>query len=93
MSTITRFEDINAWKTARKLTNLVYDYSEECDFSQDFGLRNQICRASVSIISNIAEGFKSETQSLFIKFLGYAKASAGEVRAQLYIALDRKYIN
>jgi four helix bundle protein len=93
MPTITRFEDIKAWKTARQLTNLVYEFSGQGKFARDYGLRDQIRRASVSIMSNIAEGFESHTQSLFINFLGRAKASAGEVRSQLYIALDQKYID
>jgi four helix bundle protein len=92
MATITRFEDIKAWKTARELTNLIYDLTEQGDFAQDYGLKNQIQRAAVSVMSNIAEGFESRTQALFIDFLGRAKGSAGEVRAQLYIALDREYI-
>lgn len=92
MSTIKRFEEIESWKTARKLTNQIYELSNMGEFSRDFGLRDQIRRASVSIMSNIAEGFESQTQSLFIPFLGRAKASAGEVRSQLYIALDLEYI-
>ena len=92
MATITRFEDIQAWQTARQLTNAIYDMTEQTTFSRDYGLRNQIQRAAVSVMSNIAEGFESRTQSLFIDFLGRAKGSAGEVRAQLYIALDRRYI-
>ena len=92
MATITRFEDIQAWQTARQLTNAVYDMAEQPNFARDYGLRNQIQRAAVSVMSNIAEGFESRTQSLFIDLLGRAKGSAGEVRAQLYIALDRDYI-
>ena len=92
MATITRFEDIQAWQTARQLTNAIYDMTEQTTFSRDYGLRNQIQRAAVSVMSNIAEGFESRIQSLFIDFLGRAKGSAGEVRAQLYIALDRDYI-
>jgi four helix bundle protein len=93
MPTITRFEDIKAWKTARQLTNLVYEFSGQGKFARDYGLRDQIRRASVSVMSNIAEGFESQTQALFVTFLGRAKASAGEVRSQLYIALDQEYIN
>jgi len=92
MATITRFEDIRAWQTARQLTNAIYDMTEQGRFARDYGLRNQIQRASVSVMSNIAEGFESRTQARFIDFLGHAKGSAGEVRAQLYIALDRGYI-
>jgi four helix bundle protein len=61
-------------------------------FKRDFVLRDQIRRAAVSVMSNIAEGFESKTQNMFIEYLGRAKASAGELRAQLYLALDRKYL-
>ena len=93
MSTISRFEDIEAWKTARLLTNLVYDLTDQGAFARDYGLKDQIRRAAVSVMSNIAEGFESRTQALFLDFLGRAKGSAGEVRCQLYIALDRAYID
>jgi four helix bundle protein len=92
MATFERFEDLEVWKTARLLTNLVYDLTNKGTFAQDYGLKQQIQRAAVSIMSNIAEGFESQTQSLLISFLARAKGSAGEVRSQLYIALDRKYI-
>ena len=93
MPTIRKFEEIEAWKTARELTKLIYKFTEGQEFSQDFGLRDQIRRAAVSIMSNIAEGFESHTQALFIKYLGQAKASAGEVRSQLYVASDLGYIS
>ncbi|MFZ5881430.1 MAG: four helix bundle protein [Chloroflexota bacterium] len=92
MTAITRFEEIEAWKTARQLTNSVYAQTNQGAFSRDFGLRDQIRRASVSVMSNIAEGFESRTDVQFINFLGMARASAGEVRSQLYIALDQQYI-
>ena len=92
MTAITQFEEIEAWKTARQLTNMVYALSNKEGFNRDFGLRDQIRRASVSVMSNIAEGFESRTDVQFINFLGMARASAGEVRAQLYIALDQHYI-
>ena len=92
MPTITRFEDIEAWKTARELTRTVYALTEQGQFARDFGLKNQIQRASVSVMSNIAEGFESRTQAQFLEYLGRSKASAGEVRCQLYIALDLKYL-
>lgn len=92
MAGITRFEEIEAWKTARKLTNLIYKLGNQTGFNRDFGLRDQIRRASVSVMSNIAEGFESRTDVQFINFLGMAKASAGEARAQLYVALDQQYI-
>jgi len=92
MTAITRFEDIEAWKTSRQLTNSIYAQSNQAGFNRDFGLRDQIRRASISVMSNIAEGFESRTDVQFINFLGMARASAGEVRSQLYIAFDQKYI-
>ena len=92
MTTITRFEDIRVWQTARLLTRRLYQITNRGAFARDFGLRDQIRRAAVSIMSNIAEGFESDGNGQFIRYLGYAKASAGEVRAQLYIALDVDYI-
>ena len=92
MPTITRFEDIEAWKSTRELTRMVYGLTEQGQFAKDFGLKNQIQRASVSVMSNIAEGYESRTQAQFLEYLGRAKASAGEVHCQLYIALDLKYL-
>jgi len=92
MTAITRFEDIEAWKTSRQLTNSVCAHTNQAGFNRDFGLRDQIRRASVSVMSNIAEGCESRTDVQFINYLGMARASAGEVRAQLYIAMDQKYI-
>jgi len=93
MATIERFEDLDVWRTARKLTNRVYEHTRQEPFSKDFGLRDQIQRAAVSIMSNIAEGFESRTQSIFVDDLGHARASAGEVRAQLYVASDQDYLS
>mgnify|MGYP001150328614 CR=1 FL=1 len=93
MVTIHRFEDIRAWQTARELTRRVYAVSNQGAFARDFGLRDQMRRAAVSTMSNVAEGFESDTQAQFIKFLGHAKASAGELRAQLYVALDVGHID
>ena len=93
MGTISRFEEIKAWQTARELTRQIYQLSALGVFSRDFGLRDQIRRAAISVMSNIAEGFESQTQALFIKYLGIAKASAGEVRSQLYIASDLGYLS
>jgi four helix bundle protein len=92
MSTVGRFEDLECWKTARGLVNLVYKYSDDGKMARDYGFRDQIRRAAVSVMSNIAEGFESQTQSKFIDYLGHAKASAGEVRSQLYVALDLNYV-
>jgi four helix bundle protein len=92
VGTIQRFEEIRAWQTARKLTRRIYRISGQGAFARDYGLRDQMRRAAVSIMSNIAEGFESGTQALFIRYLGYAKASAGELRAQLYVGLDAGYL-
>ena len=93
MGAIQRFEDILAWQSARELTRLVYGLSNAGNFARDFGLKDQIRRAAVSVMSNIAEGFESRTRGMFVNYLGHAKASAGEVRAQAYVALDVGYIN
>ena len=71
----------------------VYRLTEQGAFAKDFGLKDQIRRAAVSVMSNIAEGFESQAQAQFVRYLGHAKASAGEVRSQLYIALDVKYLD
>ena len=92
MTTAKRFEDLEVWQRAKDLTNLIYKHSTDGTFSRDFGLRDQMRRAAISIMSNIAEGFESQTQAMFIKYLAYAKGSAGELRAQLYIARDQGYI-
>lgn len=92
MATAKRFEDLDVWQRSKELTNLIYRHSKDGAFSHDFGLRDQMRRASVSIMSNIAEGFESQTQAMFIQYLGRAKGSAGEVRAQLYIAHEQNYI-
>ena len=92
MGTIQRFEEIEAWQTARELTRHIYQVSGSGVFSRDYGLRDQMRRAAVSIMSNIAEGFESGTQPLFVRYLRYAKASAGEVRAQLYVGLDAGHL-
>lgn len=93
MATIEKFEDIEAWQKARELTKAVYSCSGKGPFAKDFGLRDQIRRASVSIMSNIAEGFERGGSAEFAQFLAIAKGSAGEVEAQLYVAFDQGYIN
>jgi four helix bundle protein len=92
MTKIKSFEDIDAWTGARELTKRVYELARKGAFARDFGLRDQICRASVSIMSNIAEGYESGSKNTFIRYLRIAKGSAGEVRSQLYVALDQSYI-
>ena len=89
MATAKRFEELEVWQSAREMTNLVYGLSNTGKFSKDYGLKDQVRRSAVSIMSNIAEGFESRTQSLFIDFLGRAKGSAGELRSQLYCDCDR----
>ena len=92
MATFQKFEDIEAWQRARKLTREIYTVSNENPFSKDFGLRDQIRKASVSIMSNIAEGFERGGTKEFIQFLSIAKGSSGELRSQLYVALDQGYL-
>jgi len=90
---IERFEDLIAWQKARQLAAEIYRISAQADFSRDFGLRDQIRRAAVSAMSNIAEGFDRGSRSEFHQFLVIAKASCAEVRSQLYVAQDAGYIN
>jgi four helix bundle protein len=92
VTTAKRFEDLEFWQKTKELTNFIYSLSSSGSFSLDFGLRDQMRRASVSIMSNIAEGFESQTQALFIQYLWRAKGSAGELRAQLYIAFEQAYL-
>ncbi len=92
MATFQSFEEIEAWQKARELTRGVYAITKRGEFSKDFGLRDQICRASVSIMANIAEGYERSGTGEFMQFLAIAKGSAGEVKAQLYVALDQNYI-
>lgn len=90
---IKRFEDLIAWPKARTLTSAIYAATKQPPFAQDFGLSSQIQRASVSIMSNIAEGFDRNSPADFHRFLVMAKASCAEVRCQLYIALDIDYVS
>ena len=84
--TIKYFEDLEVWQEARQLTRQVYRLTNNSKFSKDFGLSNQIQRAAVSIMSNVAEGFERGGNQEFIQFLYIAKGSCGEVRSQLYVA-------
>jgi four helix bundle protein len=93
MATFKQFEDIEAWKKARLLTKEVYAITKQRPFFRDYALRDQIRRASTSIMSNIAEGFERGGTKEFINFLGIAKGSNGEVRSHLYVALDQEYIS
>jgi four helix bundle protein len=92
MATLERFEDIDAWKRARELVKVIYQITGTGEFARDFGLRDQIRRAAVSVLSNIAEGFERDGNKEFLQFLSQAKGSCGEIRAQLYIALDQAYM-
>src|SRR6185436_7154693 len=92
MARIERFEDIEGWKKARELRQSVYKYSKRGEFAHDAALKNQIRRAAQSVTSNIAEGFERGGNREFIQFLSGAKGSCGEVRDQLYTALDENYM-
>lgn len=93
MAKIERFEDLQSWQKARQLANLIYDLSEHTNFAKDFRLRGQIQDAAGLVMHNIAEGFDSGTNPEFIRFLKISRRSASEVQSELYLALDRKYIN
>jgi four helix bundle protein len=92
MATFKTFEEIECWKKSRDLTNRIYKASNRTAFARDFGLKDQIRRAAVSVMSNIAEGHDRGGTGEFIQFLSTAKGSAAEVRCQLYVALDQAYI-
>ena len=89
---IRRFEELSIWKLALKITKIIYDLTSKPKFNRDFGLRDQIRRAVISISSNIVEGFEKNNNNEFIRFLKIAKGSVGEVRNQLLIALTVGYI-
>ncbi|MGE0772998.1 MAG: four helix bundle protein [Cyclobacteriaceae bacterium] len=93
MSTFKTFEDIEAWANARKLAHKIYLLANEGSFSRDFRLRDQVNDAAGSIMDNIAEGFERDGVKEFIQFLSISKGSCGEVRSQLYRALDRGHIS
>lgn len=88
MPTFKRFEDIEAWKKARIVTREIYLLTMNSAFVKDFGLTNQIRRATVSIMANIAEGFGRRSDKEFANFLNIAHASAAEAQSHLYVALD-----
>jgi len=92
MAEIKRFEDVEAWQKARQLVGDIYEVTSVGLFAKDFGLRDQVRRAAVSIMSNIAEGFERGGDKEFMHFLSVAKASCAEVRSQLYVALDQEYL-
>jgi four helix bundle protein len=90
---VKAFEDLQVWQDSRAFVKSIYELTSLQNFSKDFGLKDQIQRASVSIMNNITEGYERDNNKEFIKFLGYAKGSAGEVRSMLYVALDLNYIS
>jgi four helix bundle protein len=92
MATFSKFEDIECWKRARQLTRCIYEITNQAAFARDFGLKDQIRRASVSVMSNIAEGYDRSGTAEFVHFLATAKGSAAEVKCQLYVAADQGYI-
>jgi four helix bundle protein len=93
MATWRQFEDIEGWQKAHELALAIYDCSESGRFGRDYGVRDQVRRAAVSVMANIAEGFERGGNAEFARFLSIAKGSAGEVEAILYIALARGYIS
>jgi len=90
---IERFEDLECWQEARTLCSSVYALVKEGRFSKDYRLRDQITGAAISVMNNIAEGFASQSNAEFIRFLVYARRSTSEVQTCLYVALDQEYIN
>ncbi len=92
MPLISRFEDVVAWQESRKLVKMVYGLTDLGAVAKDFGLRDQIRRAAVSVMTNIAEGFDCDSNAEFARFLGIARRSAVEVQSLLYTALDLRYI-
>lgn len=93
MGRIEKFQDLEAWKKAREVSKRIYEISSKNSFSKDFALCNQIRRAVISIVSNIAEGFGRDGDKEFVQFLSIAKGSCFEVYAQLYVALDQNYVD
>jgi len=89
---IERFEDIEAWQLARELTRKIYRLTRKPGFSEDYALKRQIQSAAGSSMHNIAEGYDSESNAEFLRFLRYAKRSCTEVQSELYVALDENYI-
>jgi four helix bundle protein len=90
---VERFEELIAWQRARELAALIYDATSRSPFAVDYGLRNQIQRAAVSTMSNIAEGFERYSRKEFAQYLSIARGSVAEVRSQLYVALDVGHID
>ncbi len=92
MGKVKRFEDLEAWKKARELTDATHEICSREPFRKNYVLRDQIRRASISVMANVSEGFERDGDKEFIQFLAIAKGSCGEVRSHLYVALDQGYI-
>lgn len=90
---IERFEDIQAWQKARELVTRIYNVPNKSDFAKDYSLKDQLRRASVSVMSNISEGYARQTDKEFAQFLYIALGSTAEVQSLLYVAQDLKYIS
>ena len=90
---VTRFEDLLGWQRSRELNKLTYEFTQKGPLNKEFTLRDQMRRSSLSVMSNVVEGFEREGDTEFVQFLSQAKASCGEVRSQLYVALDLGYVN
>lgn len=90
---VKTFEDLQVWQDARTFVKSIYELTSLENFRKDYGLKDQIQRAAVSIMNNIAEGFETDNNKEFRNFLGYAKGSAGEVRSMLFVAIDLNYIS
>lgn len=92
MTKVKKFEDVIAWQKVRELVKMVYEMTREGDFTRDFSLKDQIRRAAVSVMSNIAEGFSRQTDKEFVQFLYIARGSISEIQSQLYVAFDLGYV-
>ncbi|MGI8883848.1 MAG: four helix bundle protein [Pyrinomonadaceae bacterium] len=93
MAKFNKFEEIQAWQKAREVALLIYQTTANANFAKDFGLKDHIRRASVSVMANIAEGHGRRTRTEFANFLNIARGSAAEVQSHLYVALGLNYIN
>jgi len=92
MATLKNFESLDVWAQSRVLTNRVYEMTRLSGFRNEFSLKDQLKRAAVSVMSNIAEGYERNNNKEFVYFLSVAKGSCGEIQSLLYVALDQKFI-
>jgi four helix bundle protein len=93
MPTVKHFEELHVWQSARELVRMIYDDSGQKEFGRDFELKDQVRRAAVSVMSNIAEGFNAGSDAEFVRFLGFTRRSNSEMQSQAYVALDLNYIS